>query len=485
MQETAPESNADSRRQAPGLHRRRVAVIGGGISGLAAAHRLVTLDPTIELTLFESSDRLGGILQTERRDGYLLERSADNFVTNVPGAVELCRELGIEGELLNTDAARRRALVLRAGRLYPVPEGFQLMTPSQVLPLLKSPLLSWRGKLRALGELWVAPRRGQADESLESFAVRRVGREAYERLVQPLVAGIFTADPAKLSMRAALPKFFEQEQQHGSLIRAARKARGGEGAAQREASGARYSLFMAPRDGMGRIVAALAERLPTGSVRFNSRVSKLERRGTGWQITIGDGAPESFDGVIVAVGAPHATKLLTSADAELAADLGKIEYAGATIAVGCYKLDQIANPLNAFGFVVPDVEGRDILAASFSSRKFPGRAPEGCVIIRTFLGGALRPDLVDASDADVGEIVSRELGEILGLRGEPHLWEIVRWNKAMPQYHLGHVELVDRIEARAATLPGLELAGNGYRGVGVPQCIRSGRAAAERTLSGN
>ena len=463
-----------------GLNRRRVAVIGGGISGLAAAHRLVTLDPTIELTLFESGDRLGGILQTERQDGYLVERSADNFVTNVPGAVELCRELGIEGELLNTDAARRRALVLRAGRLHPVPEGFQLMTPSQVLPLLKSPLLSWRGKLRALGELWVAPRREKSDESFESFAVRRVGREAYERLVQPLVSGIFTADPAKLSMQAALPKFYEQEQQHGSLIRASRMARGGEVAAQREASGARYSLFMAPRDGMGRIVAALAERLPAGSVRYNSRISKLERNGEGWQITIGEAAPESFDAVIVAVGAPHAARLLATADAELAGDLGKIEYAGATIAVGGYKLDQIANPLNAFGFVVPEVERRDILAASFSSRKFPGRAPDGSVLIRTFLGGAMRPDLVEASDAEIRKIVARELGEILGLRGEPHLWEIVRWNKAMPQYHLGHVGLVDRIEARVAATPGLALAGNAYRGVGVPQCIRSGRAAAER-----
>ncbi|MBA4016452.1 MAG: protoporphyrinogen oxidase [Pirellula sp.] len=482
MDESAPDPIADSRRQAPGLNRRRIAVIGGGISGLAAAHRLVTLDPSINVTLFEANNRLGGILQTERRDGYLIERSADNFVTNVSGGLELCRELGIEGELLPTDPARRRALVLRAGRLHPVPEGFQLMTPSQVLPILKSPLLSWRGKLRALGECWVPPRREASDESLESFAVRRVGREAYERLVQPLVSGIFTADPAKLSMRAALPKFFEQEQQHGSLIRAARKARGSEGAAQREASGARYSLFVAPRDGMGRIVTALTERLPTGCVRTGVSAMKLSRNGDAWQITVNEGPDESFDGVIVAVSAPHAARLLGTVDAALAADLGQIEYAGATIAVAGYKLDQIANPLHAFGFVVPEAERRDILAASFSSRKFPGRAPDGCVLIRTFLGGAMRPDLVEASDADIRKIVSRELGEIIGLRGEPHLWEVARWNRAMPQYHLGHVDLVDRIESRVATLPGLAVAGNAYRGVGVPQCIRSGRAAAERIV---
>ncbi|MGC3971650.1 MAG: protoporphyrinogen oxidase [Pirellulales bacterium] len=230
---------------------KRVAVIGGGISGLAAAHRLLKLDPSLQVTLYEASDRLGGILQTEQLGEFLIEKSADNFVTNVPGAVELCRELGIEDELLPTDAARRRAMILFRGRLHRVPEGFQLMTPSQTWPLVKSPLLSWGGKLRALRELWVPPRRDEADESLESFAVRRVGREAYERLVQPLVSGIFTADPTKLSMRTALPRFIEQEAKYGSLIRAARKAGGREGSAQARSQRGAIQLIYGSARGHG------------------------------------------------------------------------------------------------------------------------------------------------------------------------------------------------------------------------------------------
>ena len=462
---------------------KRIAVVGGGIAGLAAAQRLLTLAPTAEVALFEASGRLGGVLRTDRVDGYLIERSADNFITNLPWGLELCRELGIESELLPTDPQRRKALVVSRGKLHPVPAGFQLLTPSQAWPLATSPLLSFGGKLRMAAEYFV-PRRspGLTDESLESFAVRRLGREAYERLVQPLVSGIFTADPRKLSMRAALPKFWEVEQRYGGLIRAARATGGDEKTSMREASGARYGMFVAPRDGMGRIVDALAAKFPAGSVRLNTPVARLRRDGELWQLTTSAGDAQAFDAVVVALPAPQAAKLLADVDAPLADDLGRIEYAGATIAISGYRLEQIANPLECFGFVVPDVEKRDILAASFSSRKFPGRAPEGCVLVRTFLGGALRRDLLEIDDAEVRRIVRRELGELIGAKGEPHLFEVARWNGAMPQYHVGHVDLVERIETRAAALPGLALVGNAYRGVGVPQCVHGARTAVERIL---
>lgn len=461
---------------------KRVAVVGGGISGLAAAQRLVTLEPATEVALFEASSRVGGILQTDRIDGYLVERSADNFVTNFPWGLELCRELGIDGELLETDAARRKALVVRDGRLYPVPAGFQLLTPSQLWPLATTPLLSFGGKLRALGEFFVPRRRETGDESLASFAVRRLGREAYERLVQPLVGGIYTADPAQLSMRAALPRFVELEAKYGSLIRAARQVGAGESTIAKQASGARYSLFVAPRDGMQRIVDATAAKLPPGCLRLNTSVSWLEPTPRGWQLEIAGGPVESFDAVIVALPAPQAAKLVAPADDALARDLAKIPYAGASVTISGYELKQIDNPLEAFGFVVPDVERRDILAASFSSRKFPGRAPDGCVLIRTFLGGAMRPEMVDRTDDELRAIVGRELGQLLGVRGEPHLFLVQRWRGAMPQYHLGHVELVARIQSRTAEHRGLALVGNAYAGVGVPQCIHSGRGAAERLL---
>lgn len=461
---------------------RRVAVIGGGISGLAAAHRLLTLEPTTECVLLEASDRLGGILQTDRRDGYLLERSADNFVTNYAWGLELCRELGIDGELLETNSENRRAMIVRNGRLHPVPAGFQLMTPSQLWPLVTSPLLSLRGKLRVLGEWFVRRRDDSSDESLESFATRRLGREAYERLVQPLVGGIYTADPRQLSMQAALPRFCELERRYGGLIRATRSVGRDEKAAQRASSGARYSLFVAPRDGMQRLVDALVEKLPTGVVRLNSPVSRLESDSQGWRVTVANQSSETFDAVIVAVGAPLAARLLQTVDPGLADKLQGIPYAGASIALSGYELRQIEHPLHSFGFVVPEIERRAILAASFSSRKFPGRAPDGCVLIRTFLGGATRPEMVNLSDDEVRAVVGRELGELIGVRGEPNLFVVQRWNGKMPQYHLGHVDRVRRIEACAAEHPGLALVGNAYEGVGVPQCIHSGRRGAERVL---
>jgi protoporphyrinogen/coproporphyrinogen III oxidase len=461
---------------------RRVAVIGGGIAGLAAAHRLVTLEPSTEVALFEAAGRVGGVLQTDRIEGYLVERSADSFVTNVPGAVTLCRELGLENELIETEASRRKAWVVRGGRLYPVPDGFQLMTPSQIWPLATSRLLSVRGKLRMLREYFIKPRTDTSDESLESFVVRRLGREAFDRLVQPLVAGIFTADPAKLSMRAALPKFCELEAKHGGLIRAARRAGAGEKAEQRASSGARYGLFVAPRGGIGQLVDAVAAALPPGCIRLNAPVKSLAKTTAGWSVTGAGGAPESFDAVVVALPAPHAARLLADVDASLTAELSAVPYAGASIVISGYELKQIEKPLDAFGFVVPEIERRDILAASFSSRKFPGRAPEGCVLIRTFIGGATRPELIGKGDDELRTIVARELGDLIGAHGAPNLSLVQRWYGAMPQYHVGHLDRVRRIDERLAGLSGLALAGNAYRGVGIPQCITSGRAAAERLV---
>ena len=488
--------------------RRRIAIIGGGITGLAAAHRLTTLSPDTEVALFEASERVGGILQSVRRDGYLIEQSADSFVTNVPWGLELCRELGIDGDVIPTEASRRKAMVVADGKLVPVPAGFQLLTPAPAATLMKSSLLSERGKMRVLAERFIAPRTpsggvslGSADddESLESFAVRRLGRECYERIVQPLVGGIFTADPAQLSMRAALPRFLDLEAKYGSLIAASRLGKqedqetspaGGALSSSStttedgKSSGARYGLFVAPRDGMEAFVTAIVAKLPAGVIRLSSPVERLERTDAAWRVAVrGVAKAESFDGVILAARAPVAAKLVAGLDDELARGLAKIPYAGSTIALSTYRLDKVADPLDCFGFVVPDIERRDILAASFSSRKYPGRAPEGYVLIRTFLGGALRPDMLALADGEVRDIVGRELGALIGAQGEPELFEVRRWHGAMPQYHLGHVGLVGKLQARAAHYDGLALAGNAYCGVGVPQCIRSGREAAERLLA--
>jgi protoporphyrinogen/coproporphyrinogen III oxidase len=467
--------------------RLRVAVVGGGFAGLAAAHRLRELDPATEVTLFEAGETLGGVVRTERTDGYLLEHSADSFITNVPWALDLCLRVGLADELLPTNEAHRRALVVRKGKLYPVPEGFTLLAGSRVWPILSTPVLSLRGKLRLLGEWFVPARRYSAnenndesdDESLASFVRRRLGREAFERLVQPLVAGIYTADAEKLSLAAALPQFLEIERTHRSLIRGLRR-----GAAAGQASGARYGLFVALRDGLGSLVEAVARRLSAGCVSLNTPVERLTARpGGGWTVSFaGREAPREFDSVIVAAPAPAAARLLEGVAAELAAELRRIPYAGSAIALAGYRREQITHPLDGFGFVVPEIEGREILAASFTSVKFAGRAPPGRVLVRVFFGGARRPDQVELSDDELRRITGRELGELLGVRGEPELFRVCHWRASMPQYHLGHVALVKRIESLAAQLRGLGLAGNAYRGVGIPHCIHSGEQAAERVV---
>ena len=466
---------------------RRVAVVGGGISGLAAAHRLLELNPQAQVTLFEAGPRLGGVLYTEHDDGFLLEHSADNFITTSPWAVALCQRIGFADELIKTNEADRRALVVCRGRLERVPEGFLLLAPRQLWPLVASPVLSLRGKLRLLAEYFVPRLRETGDESLASFARRRLGREAYERLVQPLVGGIYTADAEKLSIQATLTRFVDMEREHGSLIRALRRQRQTVGRDAQDASGARYSMFVAPRRGLSSLVEALAARLPSNTVRLNAPITSIERLPNGqWALRAGapPEAPNLFNAVIVATPAHRAARLLGSIDAELAAELASIPYAGCAIALVGYRREQVRHPLDGFGFVAPEIERRRILACSFSSNKFPDRAPPGQVLLRVFVGGARQPELMELDDDAMRRLVTEELADLLGISGSPTRFELCRWTEAMPQYHLGHRELVDRIEARAAGIAGLALAGNAYRGVGIPDCIHSGELAAERIAGG-
>lgn len=473
------------------LRARRVAVIGGGISGLAAAHRLAELRPELELTLFESDERLGGVLRTERRDGFLVEHSADMFTTQEPWALQLCQRIGLADELIQTDERYRRALIVHRGKLYPVPMGFSLLQPQQIWPLLTTPLLSVRGKLRLLGERWIRPQQLD-DESLCSFATRRFGREAYERLIQPLVGGIYTADPLQLSMRATLERFRKLEREHGSLIKAALRRPDRNSAtaqAERAASGARYAIFVAPREGMSSLVERLAQRLPQGTVRTSCVVRRLAQQPDGtWQIDYEDrqsanAAQHQADAVVLAGSAHRMASLLHEVRPALADQLRSIPLAGAAIVIAAFRRDQIAHPLNAFGFVVPLVEKRPIFSASFASIKFPGRAPDGHVLVRIFVGGACQPEMLELEDKQIERVAIEDFGRLLQVQGPP-LWASVRrWEHAMPQYHLGHIDRVAHIERLTGEVPGLALAGNAYRGVGIPFCIRSGEQAADETIA--
>src|SRR5689334_3879176 len=390
----------------------RIVIIGGGISGLAAAHRVLELNPEAQVTILEASDRLGGTIQTEHRDGFLLERGPDSFISEKPHAIDLAKRLGLESQLIQTNEEFRRSFIVRDGRLRAVPEGFQLMAPSRMWPFLTSDIFSLPGKMRMAADLFL-PRKstnGTTDESLASFVRRRLGEEALARMAQPMVGGIYTADPETLSLRATLPRFLEMERQHRSLILAMLR----QGRAQKiGTSGARYSLFLSFDQGMQVLVDAVSR--INADVRLNSRVKTLRYDGQSWAMTTDKGEQLKADGVCLAVPAYVAVALLNDTHERLAQKLRQIKYAStATINFG-YRRTAIAHPLNGFGFVVPFVEKRSLLACTFSSVKFSGRAPEGHVLLRAFAGGALQPEIFARDDDEMRVRVERALRDPLGI----------------------------------------------------------------------
>ena len=472
------------------------------MAGLAAAEALLNEPPkdaeagrdgTRRVTLIEPSGRVGGVVETVRHDGWLIERSADSFLAARPEAVALVERVGLAGELIGVDPRVRRALILHHGRTQAVPLGFRLIAPGVMKSIVTSPLLSPLGRLRLICERFVPARdRNVADESLEQFAVRRLGREAFEQLVQPLAAGIWTADPARLSMAAACPEFFAMEIRDGSLW-AGEQRRGRAAAGAPQATGARYGQFLTLSSGMETLPRRLADQLAARGVQFmTASVTGLQQRPDHvWEVSLSAivGGQEivgaaslpttiEADAVIVAVPSTKAAELLRPCDPTLATVLSAIEYAGSAIVSLGFAREHVAHPLDAAGVVVPRREGRRILAVSFSSQKFPGRAPAGSVLMRTFVGGALDPETAALDDGQLLPLVLAELRDVLGVRGTPRLVQIDRWRGAMPQYTVGHADRVATIQRLVASHRGLALAGAAYEGVGIPQVIASGQAAA-------
>jgi protoporphyrinogen/coproporphyrinogen III oxidase len=490
------------------IEMKRVVIIGGGITGLAAAHRLLERTKIsghqIEITLLEAGSRLGGIVETHERDGFLLERGPDSFISEKPAALALVKRLGLEAHLIETNEHNRRSFIVRQGQLLPVPEGFQLLAPSRFWPFVKSDIFSWSGKARMALDLLLPRRRlngnagERADESLAQFVRRRLGNEALERMAQPMVGGIYTADPERLSLQATMPRFLEMEREHRSLIRALRRA--GNSPSVKDASsptlkegsgtsGARYSLFLSFDRGMQVLTDTLAQRISSQtSIRLNTTVESITledgvadgARAAKWKLTTSGDENFLADGVCLALPAYVSSRLLSKLDPHLAAELSGITYASsATINLAFNRAD-IPHALDGFGFVVPFIEKRSLIACTFSSVKFAGRAPEGKVLLRAFVGGALQPELLVLDQDELLARVLADLRELLGIERQPLFAEVKKWERSMPQYHVGHLARVKRIEERLAALPGIVLAGNAYTGLGIPDCIRSGEAAADR-----
>ena len=462
----------------------KLVVVGGGVAGLAAAHRAVELarerQSALELTLIEARERLGGTIVSERVDGFLVEAGPDSFLSEKPWALALCRRLGVEDRLVRTDDRFRKVFVWHGGRLHPLPDGFQLLAPTAMRPFVTSSLFSLPGKLRMALDL-VLPRGHADDESLGAFVRRRLGAEALERVAQPLVAGIYTADPDELSLAATMPRFLEVEKRDRSVILGLRRAL--KRAPLPGTSGARWSLFVTFAGGMEELVTALAARLPAGTVALKQRVSALERAGERWRVRTTDGTVFDADRVVLAAESHAAARLARYLDPALANLLGEIPYSSAaTVSLG-YRRADVPHPLDGFGFVVPRTQGKALLAGTFSSVKYPGRAPDGHVLIRGFLGGMLNAGILEESDAALIGRARGELREALGITAEPVLTRLHRWPASMPQYRVGHLARVEAIERAVAALPGLVLAGGAYRGVGIADCVRSGEAAAETVFA--
>jgi protoporphyrinogen/coproporphyrinogen III oxidase len=467
---------------------KRIVVIGGGIAGLASAfyaHKNASQDGlTAQLTVLERDSHWGGKILTERVDGFVIEGGPDTFLATKPWGVALCRELGLESRLQGTNPEQRNTYVLHQGRLHPLPDGLAMMVPTKFRPMAKTSLLSWPQKARMGLDFILPPAPLNGDESLGAFVSRRLGRAAYERMIEPLMSGIYAGDGDRLSLQATFPYLRDLELKYGGLVRGALAARQQTAKSPRENNGSR-SAFLTPASGLAEIVEALVERLRDAGARLrsNTTVKTLAYEGQTFRLQLANGEILSADGVIIAAPAYAAGDLLAGLDAHLADVLHEIEYVTTATISLAYRLSDLPRPLDGYGYIIPRREGRKALACTWTSTKFPHRAPEGWALVRVFAGRAGQENEIAWDESGLLAMAKDELRQTLGIQAEPALARVFRWERAMPQYNLGHPQRLAQIEGTLQKWPGLALAGNGYRGIGIPDCIRSGELAAQKILA--
>ena len=459
---------------------KRIAIIGSGISGLAAAFALEKSrkdGASLNYVLYEASARLGGVLVTEHVDGCLVEAGPDSFLTEKPWATDLCRELGLEDQLIGSNDPDRKTYIVVKGKLVELPDGLMFMVPTKILPTVLSPLFSMRTKLRMAREWFHPPHKADGDESVAAMVQRHYGAEMVDRLADPLLSGVYGGEASRLSVRAVLPRFAEMEAKYGSLGRAMLAAR----SKMPPSANGPKPLFTSLKDGMQQMVDSVASRLTPAALHTNVPVQSVQQQDRGWLVSAGY-ASEQFDAVIVATPAHIAAGLIQISSAQLASELRAVDYTS-SITVNLAYDERVRSSLPpGFGFLVPRSEGRRMLAATFVHNKFPHRAPADRALLRCFIGGAQNETVLQLSDEQIVAMVREELRQIIGLAADPLFARAYRWRSAMAQYSVGHLERLQRIDNLLAQLPGLALAGNGYRGIGVPDCIRSGSEAARKTL---
>ncbi len=463
----------------------RVAIIGGGISGLAAAYRLQEIGKSkklpLQITLLESQERFGGIIETDSAHGCFAEGGPDSFIADKPWALDLCKRLDLASEIIETNPEFRRSFILFRGKLFPVPAGFYLCAPSDWNGLWNTQLLSLAGKLRAAAEWLIPAKQAIGDETVGSFIRRRMGREVFERIGQPMISGIYTGDPEKLSMKAAMPRLVEMEKEFGSLIRALQAAKKDRREATGVASGPRYSLFLSLKGGLQRLVDKLKRALTETEMMCASRVESIALEQGIWRLSIKNKPALEADAVCMALPAPNAARILQTSFNDLAQMLRQIPYESVVTVNMLFNRLHVGHPLDGFGFVVPRCENKPLIGCSFSSVKYQHRVEnKDHVLLRAYAGGALQRELLAKDDGVLTDLIQREVSSVLKIENTPVWSHLTRLESSMPQYHLGHKEKIDSIIQVADKYPGLFLTGNAYDGVGIPDCIHHAELTADK-----
>lgn len=467
---------------------KHVAIVGGGIAGLTAAFYLQRFARDagipVRFTLLEQADRLGGKIVTERLDGFIVEGGPDSFINQKPHGLQLCRDLGLESELLPSNDSTYRTRLLSGGRMVPFPDGFRLAVPTKMWPFLRSPLLSWPGKIRMGFDFFIPRRRDPADESLAQFVTRRLGREALERIAGPIMSGIYVSDPDRMSVHSTFPMFVELERRYGSLIRGILKAR--RAAAHQARGGASPSIFTSLRNGMDTIVKAIRSTLE-GSVLTGVRVGSVAYAGGAYRLGLGAGGVSSeieADALILATPALEAARLVDGLHPGLAQALRGIRYVSSAVVSMAFPVSAFARCPDGggFGLVLPKREPGRIMAMTWSDRKFDGRAPSNFGLLRVFIGGARNPELAELPENDLLALAREELSSLFGIDANPLFSKVFKWSRGNPQFDVGHLERVAGMERMAAEITGFHLVGGAYRGVGIPDCTKGAIHAARSVL---
>lgn len=451
-----------------------IAIAGGGISGLTAAYTLRGLGH--DVTLIDERPTFGGVIQTERVDGLLIDQGPDSFLSSKPAALELLRRLGLADRVISTRPEGGGTFILHHGELTPLPEGLTMLVPAQLRRLAETRLLSRRGKLRMGLDYFIPARRGDDDESIGRFVRRRLGNEAFENIAEPLLSGIYSGDADALSLAATFPRMRDVEQRYGGLVRGTLAQRRN----PRPATGGALTPFVSLQNGLGELTGALVDALDDADLRIATRVTNLERTNGVYALGLSDGTRVEADAVLLALPAYGAAQLLRDRAPELAARLDEIRYASSATISLAFNAHELPPAQAGRGFVVPRVEGLTLKAVTWTSNKFAGRAPEGTALLRAFVGRAGAEEPVHLPDEQLIAVVRRELAAVLGITSEPRTARVYRWLCASPQYNVGHLDRLAELEALTARQPRLALTGSAYCGIGIPDCIQNATAAAQQ-----